>query len=128
MQDSTLSMRLVRGDSTHHSFCLGTSIPRAIFRVGSALECNWRVTAPGVAPHHFMLLWNGRTLTVIDVGAGDLWVDNQAFRLSAVVNFGQISFGSAIISIEQVIRVTPLEQDYDTLVCPPPFGSDTEPQ
>lgn len=123
-------MRLVRGESSRHSICLNASIPRAIFRVGSGVECNWRVNAAGVHAHHLMLLWNGRCLTAIDVGAGDLWVDNQAFQLSAVVNFGQISFGSAIISIEQIVRLSSVATgpEFDTLVSPPLFGNDSESQ
>ncbi len=105
MNDTVLSMRLVAGKSKDAGFCLSSEIPRAIFRVGQAPECNWRIEGRGIANHHCMMLWNGRFLTLIDVGAGDLWLDNQSFYLTAVVNAGTISFGSAVIVVEPIVRM-----------------------
>ncbi len=97
--DEIVSLRLERGSSPTRGFTLGPQVPRAIFRVGSALECNWRVEGPGVAPHHLMLLWKSGVLTLVNVGAGDLYCDGEAFSLTRVVDTGRIAFASALIVV-----------------------------
>ena len=95
------SMRLIAGRSKHPGFTLSSSCSRALFRVGSALECNWRVQAAGVADHHFMLLWNSVELSIVDVGAGDLWVDGENFHLTRSLHSARIDFGSASIVVDR---------------------------
>ncbi len=73
-----------------------------MFRVGSALECNWRVCGPGIAPHHLMILWSGFILSVVDVGAGDLFIDGEPFYLSRDIVDGRIQFGSGEILVSTV--------------------------
>jgi hypothetical protein len=95
------SLKLVVGESSARGFSLSASCRRAIFRVGAAPECNWRVSAEGVADHHFMMMWNGVVLSVIDVGARDLLVNGKEISLSTVLVSGRIEFGSAAIVVEQ---------------------------
>jgi hypothetical protein len=57
-----------------------------------------------VADHHFMLLWNGLVLTIVDVGAGDLWVDGKSFQLSTAITSARIQFGSAAIVVDRSLR------------------------
>ena len=100
--DSIVSLRLARGVSRHRGFTLGPDCRRALFRVGSAAECNWRVHGPGVAPHHFMLLWKAGELTLVDVGAGDLWLDGAGVTLCQTIETGCISFAGATILVERI--------------------------
>lgn len=95
------SLRLVKGKSKSKGFTLSSSVRRAVFRVGSARECNWRVYGEGVQKHHFMLLWNGHSLTVIDVGATDLRVNGEAVSLCKTLRSGRVDFGSAAIAVDQ---------------------------
>jgi hypothetical protein len=95
------SLRLVEGESDERGFTLSSACRRALFRVGCALECNWQVFAPGVADHHFMLMWNGLVLTIVDVGAGDLWVDGKSFHLSTSIISARIQFGSAAMVVDR---------------------------
>ena len=94
------SLRLVAGKSAERGFTLSSACRRALFRVGCALECNWRVFAPGVADHHFMLMWNGLVLTIVDVGAGDLWVDGKSFHLCTAIGSARIQVGSAAMVVD----------------------------
>jgi predicted component of type VI protein secretion system len=100
MAEHLVSLRLVSGESKHSGFTLSSRQDRAMFRVGAALECNWRIYGAGVALHHCLLMWNGRDLTVVDVGAGDLWVDETRVSGTAVVHSGRIRFGSATIVVD----------------------------
>ena len=59
-----------------------------------------------------MLLWKLGTLSLVDVGAGDLWVDGEPVALSLVLAAGIISFGCAEIVVEKVPkRAMPTAQD-----------------
>ncbi len=100
--DYIVSLRLTMGASHQPGFTIGPACRRALFRVGSALECNWRVEGPGVAPHHLMLMWKLGELTLVDVGAGNLLVDDQPFSLCRTVENARISFGSARIVVERM--------------------------
>tara|TARA_R110002096_G_scaffold143328_2_gene299146 strand:- start:2587 stop:2964 length:378 start_codon:yes stop_codon:yes gene_type:complete len=100
--EQIVSLRLVRGASRFRGFTLNPDCSRALFRVGSAIECNWQVQGPGVAPHHLMLLWKGGELTLVDVGAGHLYVDGESFILSRTIVTGTIAFASAAIVVERL--------------------------
>ncbi len=100
--DEIVSLRLLRGESRFRGFTLTADCTRALFRVGSALECNWQVHGPGVAPHHLMLLWKGGELTLVDVGAGHLYLDGASFFLSRIVESGTIAFASAAIVVQRL--------------------------
>jgi hypothetical protein len=62
------------------------------------------VFAPGVADHHFMLLWNGLVLTIVNVGAPNLWVDGKTFHLSTAITSARIQFGSAAIVVDRSLE------------------------
>ncbi len=102
MTEYIVSLRLTSGTSAQRGFTIGPACKRALFRVGSALECNWRVEGPTVAPHHLMLMWKLGELTVVDVGAGQLLVDDHPLFLCQTVENARISFGSALIIVERV--------------------------
>ncbi len=101
-----VSLQLTRGQSRHRRFVLGADCHRALFRVGCAPECNWRVYGPGVSSHHLMLLWKFGELTLVDVGAGDLWLDGQSFVLTRTIVSGRIRFASAEIIVERSLDTT----------------------
>lgn len=109
MRALALRLGLVAGSSEERGFALGPG--RALFRVGSAKECNWRVSGPGIAPHHLMLLWSERVLTVVDVGAGNLFVNGEAFHLCRAVESGRIQFGSGEILVTRSMPVGPAVDD-----------------
>ncbi|MCP4445526.1 MAG: hypothetical protein GY811_09315 [Myxococcales bacterium] len=99
--NAVVSLILVLGESRHRCFSLNTECRRALFRIGSGAECNWRVHGIGIAHHHLMLLWKAGELTVINVGADDLFVDGQPVARSLVVASAHITFGSAAIVVER---------------------------
>lgn len=113
MEEILVSLRLVAGKSPSPGCTLSSRQRRALFRVGSAPECNWRVHGPGVASHHCMLMWNGQELTVVDVGAGELFVDDRAVCGTAVVHSGRIRFGSAAIVVDSRGRTGAIFWDLD---------------
>lgn len=100
--DEIVSLRLERGTSQVRGFTLDSACPRALFRIGTAIECNWQVQGPGIAPHHLMLLWKAGVLTLVDVGAGNVYVDGEAFTLSRTIRCGRIVFASAEICIRRL--------------------------
>lgn len=107
MSASALQLGLISGASSQRGFSLRAGRARALFRVGSACECNWRVTGPGIAPHHLMILWSGRVLSVVDVGAGSLFVDGKPFYLYREIQSGRIQFGSGEILVSSAMPVGP---------------------
>jgi len=104
--DSTgnITLRLVKGASLYRAFTLNPACAKAMFRVGSAAECNWQVCAPGVAGHHLMLLWKAGELTLVDVGAGNLWVDGEPIHWSRRIVTGYIAFAEAGIVVERTLE------------------------
>jgi len=100
MTKNLTSVRLFAGLSENVGWTFTASISRALFRVGSGMSCNWRIQAPGVLENHFMLLWDGSNLTLIDVGAGVVRVDGQIVRGTAIVRTGRVEFGGAAIVID----------------------------
>jgi len=104
--DEIVSLRLVRGASPFRGFTLNSDCTRALFRVGCALECNWQVQGPGVAPHHLMLLWKAGELTIVDCGSGHLYVDGEPFSLSRTIETGTIAFGGAAIVVARLQKTT----------------------
>lgn len=104
--DEIVTLRLVRGVSSVRGFSLNSDGSRALFRVGSAAECNWQVQGPGIAAHHLMLLWKAGELTIVDVGAGHLYVDGEPFVLSRTIESGTIAFASAAIAVERLPKPT----------------------
>lgn len=111
---------LSRGTSRKRGFTLGADCPRALFRVGTAPECNWRVFGPGVMPHHFMLLWKTGTLTLIDAGAGALLVDGAPAKSCRSIGSARIQFASAEIVVARTIpKKMPVANDAtDTIIRP----------
>ena len=101
-----LRLRLTRGISDQRGFTLRPGPGRALFRVGSAVECNWRVHGPSIAPHHLMLMWSGSILTLVDVGAGDLWIDGEAFVQCKQIHEGRIQFGTGEILVSDMSGIT----------------------
>jgi len=53
-----------------------------------------------------MLLWKGSELTLVDVGAGHLYVDGESFLLSRTIVSGTIAFASAAIVVERLPKPT----------------------
>jgi hypothetical protein len=53
-----------------------------------------------------MLLWKGSELTLVDVGAGHLYVDGESFLLSRTILSGTITFASAAIVVERLPKPT----------------------
>lgn len=102
------TLQLVSGCSKERDFTLSSAMRRAVFRVGTALECNWRVHGEGVADHHFMLMWNGSILSVVDVGAPNLRVNGESIVLSTTLFSGRIDFGSAAMIVDQCLQAVPV--------------------
>ena len=102
------SLRLVEGTSQSPGFTLTSALRRAVLRVGSARECNWRVHGEGVQKHHFMFMWNGAALTVIDVGVDDLFVNGEAISLTKDLRSGRVDFGSAAIVVDHCVLEDPV--------------------
>jgi hypothetical protein len=103
MSDTLVSLRLTAGESQYSGFTLSSRQKRALFRVGSASQCNWRVYGEGVAAHHFLMLWNGSQLSVIRAGRDEVYCDSQEVESSTVIRSGCIKFGGASITVDSSV-------------------------
>ncbi|MCS6799504.1 MAG: hypothetical protein NZ898_13440 [Myxococcota bacterium] len=95
-------VRLSAGQSDGQAWEVGAAQAGARVDVGSDPSCVWRVEAPGVAPRHLELYWDGQTLWVTDVGrvgpvrADGLLVD----QWYACAHGTRIEFGAARLLVE----------------------------
>lgn len=69
--------------------------------VGSGPEAGWNVSAPGVAPVHFELYWDGSSLWVSPPMAGTLTVDGERVQSwRQLAGRARIEFGQAAMMVE----------------------------
>ena len=93
---------LVRGQSGGASWAIDSQYTEARLSIGSAPDAGWQVTGIGVAPVHFELFWDGRSLWIADTRqAGGVTLNGRAItdwvQLRGRV---EVSFGSAGMLVE----------------------------
>lgn len=136
--ESWARLRLAQGESTIPTLELKGSVGQTTLTVGQSPGCDWVVRAPGVAPVHFSLHWDGRTLRIADVyGAGGVRADGEAVGAQWRVLSGRVrvDFGKAAIVVEAAAAAyvdttadpTPLPPIHPPSSHPPPAAGSQRP-
>jgi hypothetical protein len=71
---------VLMGETNRQRFVVHPGAPAQRFRIGSSAECNWTVDAPGVAPLHLELHWDGGELFVTPLGGCTVLLNGATHR------------------------------------------------
>lgn len=94
---------IVQGQSPRDRWELAATRGPTMIVVGASSSCSWVVQGAGVAPLHFSLYWDGRTLRISrSPGAPEVHVDGEVVWHAWRVLGGpaRIQFGEAAIMVE----------------------------
>ncbi len=94
-------VQLAAGQSAAGLWDLSNQVPEARVTVGAGPDAGWNVQAPGVAPVHFELYWDGSSLWVSPPMAGQLTVDGERVQSwRQLAGRSRVEFGSAAMLVE----------------------------
>lgn len=96
-----LTLRIVQGNTREAEWQLGPAAMGARKIVGTDPSAEWQVMAPGVAPGHIELYWDGQQLWVCDISKlGDVRLNGQPVQeWVAVAAQSRLQFGGAILDV-----------------------------
>jgi hypothetical protein len=96
-----LTLRIVQGNAREAEWQLGPAAMGARKIVGTDPAAEWQVMAPGVAPGHIELYWDGQQLWVCDISKlGDVRLNGQPVQdWVAVAAQSRLHFGGAILDV-----------------------------
>ncbi len=99
---SWVKLQLTRGSSGGQEWQVDASAAGARIEVGTDPECSWVVQAPGVAPKHLEIYWDGEVLWVARIhGAGEVRVDGlMVDDWYATAKGSMIRFGEAEMRVD----------------------------
>jgi|GEM_PF-6276977 len=96
---ATAIVEVLRGAAATASWRFGDRVGRSVVRVGSGPHCSWRIDAPDVRPNHLMLVWNGDSLSAVDCGAGDVYIDDVPLCGARVLASCRVELGKAVLRV-----------------------------
>ena len=123
---------LVAGWSPRTRWSFGDNAGPVQVVIGTAVDCHWRITGPGIAAHHLLVHWTGEALWAAPAGPDQVFVDSHRLAGWHPLHPGaRLGLGAArlVVLDPALATVQPLAPDPDrTMIViqeptPPPAPS-----